>query len=356
MWQLRPWGKRPMLKGYPVFFPRILEDDVRFMHAQGLRGEYVGSTELVLNEPGVTHLMAYLTGKLLFDPSLSVADLLEDYYAKFYGAARDDMKAFWTLAETCWMRDTSGLDGRAQGDVIERVLYPPDDLRTFFDLLERAREKVVSGSAEHRRIALIEEEMSVHRKRLSAEASVAQQFNSSAIFPAPALDGKFGDHWSRAVITPLPDKAGGADSAVRVKIAHDPQNLYFTFRIGAAGVAKDADAAGLRLTIQPDPGVKKVLTLTIRASGRSESTRPAADGAEEAWTSAARVAVQAAADDWTGTVAIPWGSLGLKLHPGMKINVRIVGLRDRKETAVWPVGAGIERSLERFGTIHFLEE
>ena len=111
LWQSRPWGKRPMLKGYPVFFPRLLEADVRFMHAQGLRGEYVGNQNLVLNDPGVTHLMAYLTGKLLFDPSLPVAGLLEDYYAKFYGAARDEMKAFWTLAETCWMRDTSGLDG-----------------------------------------------------------------------------------------------------------------------------------------------------------------------------------------------------------------------------------------------------
>jgi hypothetical protein len=345
-----------MLKGYPVFFPRILEDDVRFMHAQGLRGEYVGSTGLVLNEPGVTHLMAYLTGKLLFDPSLSVANLLEDYYAKFYGAARGEMKAFWTLAEACWMRDTSGLDARAQADAIERVLYPPEDLRTLFDLLKRAREKVASGSTEHRRIALIEEEMSVHRKRLSAEAPVAQQFHSTAIFPAPALDGKFGDHWSRAVITPAEDKADAAASALRVKVTHDPQNLYYTFRNGAAGEAKDADAAGFRLTIQPDPGAKKYLTLTIRASGRSTSTRRGADGAQEAWTSEARVAVQTAADGWTGTVAIPWGLLGLKLHPGMKINVRIAGLSQEKETAVWPAGAGVERGLERFGTIHFLEE
>ena len=82
---------------------------------------------------------------------------------------------------------------------------------------------------------------------------MAQQFHSTAIFPAPALDGKFGDHWSRAVVTPAEDKADAADSALRVKVAHDPQNLYFTFRNGAAGVAKDADAAGFRLTIQPDP-------------------------------------------------------------------------------------------------------
>ncbi len=356
MWQLRPWSKRPKLKGYPVFFPQLLQDDVRFMNAQGLRGEYLGSTEMVLNEPGVTHLMAYLTGKLLFDPSLSVASLLEDYYAKFYGAAQVEMKAFWTLAEACWMRDTSGLDARAQADAIERVLYPPEDLRTFFGLLERAREKVAPGSAEYQRIALIEKEMSVHRKRLSAEAPVAQQFNSTAIFPAPALDGKFGDHWSRASITLAANGAGAADSAVRLKVAHDPQNVYFTFRAITAGVEKNADAAGFRLSIQAEPGAMKVLTLTIGASGRSMSTSRGPNGVEEAWTSEARVAIQTMTDDWTGTVAIPWGSLGLKLHPGLKINVRIAGFRDGKESAVWPVGAGAGSVLEHFGTIHFLEE
>jgi len=356
MWQLRPWSKRPMLKGYPVFFPQLLQDDVRFMHEQGLRGEYVASTEMVLNEPGVTHLTAYLTGKLLFDPSLSVASLLEDYYAKFYGAAQVEMKAFWTLAEACWMRDTSGLDARAQADAIERVLYPPADLRTFFNLLERAKEKVAPGSAEYQRIALIEKEMSVHRNRLSAEAPVAQQFNSTAIFPAPALDGKFGDHWSRAFITPAANGPGAADSAVRLKVAHDPQNVYFTFRAITAGVEKNADAAGFRLIIQPDPGAKKVLTLTIRASGRSTNTRRGTDGAEEAWNSQSRVAVQTTAEGWTCTVAVPWDSFGLKLHPGMQINLRIAGLNEEKETFIWPAGAGMEGNLERFGVIHFLEE
>jgi hypothetical protein len=165
IWAARPWGSRPKITGYPVFFPSILAEDTRFMHEHGLLGEYTSNYSLPIN-PGLEHLTSYLTGKLLFDPTLDIHALLEDYYTKFFGAARDEMKAFWQHAETCWMRDTSGLDRQADGDKIIETLYTAEDLSRFYGLLAAAKAKVAPGSKEYQRIALIEQEMSVNRKRL----------------------------------------------------------------------------------------------------------------------------------------------------------------------------------------------
>lgn len=167
LWNGRPWRQRPQLAGYPVFFPSLLAEDIRFMHEHGLRGEYANSWGMAHKQPGLDHPMAYLTGRMLFDPTLEMETLLEEYYTLFYGPARDAMKAFWEHAETCWLRDTGGLDTRSQVDEIVETLYPPEDLGILFAHLDEAKARVPEGSREFRRIALIGEEMAVNRSRLA---------------------------------------------------------------------------------------------------------------------------------------------------------------------------------------------
>jgi hypothetical protein len=165
LWEWRDWGGRTKMSGYPVFFPELLQDDIRFMREIGVRGDKVESQEM-LAHPGLNHLIMYLTGRLLYDPELDVREVLEDYYTKFYGAARDEMKAFWERAEACWMRDTRGLNARTEADKIIETLFTQEDLEVLFGHLEAGMALVPPDSAEHRRIALIAEEMAPVRSRL----------------------------------------------------------------------------------------------------------------------------------------------------------------------------------------------
>jgi len=536
IWAYRPWGKRPRILGYPVFFPSILAEDTRFMHEQGLIGEYA-SWDSLPTAPGLEHLTSYLTGKLLFDPTLDIHALLEDYYTKFFGAARDEMKAFWQHAETCWMRDTSGLDRQADGDKIIETLYTAEDLNRFYSLLAAAKAKVAPGSKEYQRIALIEQEMSVNRKRLvsgvelppswgawmfrwdpndqgvkqdwaAAEpteaggwhsvevpsflsktkagssigygwyattfsvpessrgcdlrlffrsvdeqawiyvngkkvgehsvesegkpigvlydasfevtvpgsvldvsgknrlavrihnssgdsgitgkvrllepaAAKVQQFQSSAVFPAPSLDARFHEDWKGGNLT-LSDATTGrtAVPATIVKVAHDAQHLYLTFKAnedGTAPLPAALDGKGwtwadknrrylplgasnsLLIQLQPDPAKpERHAAVMVNASGQAfaalygdpKLTYPAK------WKSGVKASTQIAADGWTGTIIIPWKSLGLQLSPGMEIKANITRFRGGKEPTMWSSGPTPKPKPghQHFGSLFFPEE
>jgi hypothetical protein len=462
-------------------------------------------------------LTFYLTGKLLFDPTLDIHALLEDYYTKFFGAARDEMKAFWQHAETCWMRDTSGLDRQADGDKIIETLYTAEDLSRFYGLLAAAKAKVAPGSKEYQRIALIEQEMSVNRKRLvsavelppswgawmfrwdpndqgvkqgwaAAAPTVAdgwqtvevpsflsktkagssigygwyattfsvpessrgcdlrlvfgsvdeqawiyvngkkvgehsvesegkpigvlydaafevtvpssvldasgknrlavrihnsagdsgitgkirllepasakiQQFQSSAVFPAPPLDARFQEEWKGGNFT-LSDATTGrtAVPATTVKVAHDAQHLYLTFKAtedGTAPLPAPLDGKGwtwadknrrylplgasnsLLIQLQPDPAkAERHAAIMVNASGKTFAalygdptlTDPAR------WESGVKASTQIAAGGWTGTIIIPWKSLGLQLSPGMEIKANVTRFRAGKEPTMWSSG------------------
>ena len=536
IWAYRPWGSRPKIAGYPVFFPSILAEDTRFMHEHGLLGEYANSWSLPIN-PGLEHLTLYLTGKLLFDPTLDIHALLEDYYTKFFGAARDEMKAFWQHAETCWMRDTSGLDRQADGDKIIETLYTAEDLSRFYGLLAAAKAKVAPGSKEYQRIALIEQEMSVNRKRLVSgvelppswgawmfrwdpndqgvkqdwaaaepteaggwqsvevpallsktkagssigygwyattfsvpessrgcdlrlvfgsvdeqawiyvngkkvgEHSVAsegkpigvlydaafevtvpgsvldasgknrlavrihnsagdsgitgkirllepasakiQQFQSSAVFPAPPLDARFQEEWKGGNFT-LSDATTGrtAVPATTVKVAHDAQHLYLTFKAtedGTAPLPAPLDGKGwtwadknrrylplgasnsLLIQLEPDPAKpERQASILVNASGKTFAalygdptlTEPAR------WESGVKASTQIAAGGWTGTIIIPWKSLGLQLSPGMEIKANVTRFRAGKEPTMWSSGPTPKPKPghQHFGSLFFPEE
>lgn len=165
LWYGRPWRGRPQLDGYPVLFSQILQMDFDMTRGR-IAGEYSQNWHLVHPRPGLGHLMQHLTARLLFDPALKVRDLLDEYYTLFYGAAREPMREFWQLAETCWMRDSSDLDARSQSAEIIDRMYPVEDLARFFDLLSQAKSLVPEGSPEYRRIALLESEMEINRPRV----------------------------------------------------------------------------------------------------------------------------------------------------------------------------------------------
>ena len=97
----------------PSFMPGIIAADIKQMKA--LCEEYSAPIGGEMNFTGVGldsphswwhHLNSYVTAKLLWDPDLSVDDIVSDYCARFYGPAADTMRRFWDMCATQYLDDT----------------------------------------------------------------------------------------------------------------------------------------------------------------------------------------------------------------------------------------------------------
>jgi hypothetical protein len=223
---------------------------------------------------------------------------------------------------------------------------------------------------------------------LEPAAAKVQQFQSSAVFPAPPLDARFQEEWKGGNLT-LSDATTRrtAAPATTVKVAHDAQNLYLTFRaaedgtapLPAAGDGKGYNNSGwlwvdkelhyhplgasntFLIQLQPDPAKpERQVAILVNASGKAIAALygepKLSDPAK--WESGVKTATQIAADGWTGTVIIPWKSLGLQLSPGMEIKANFTRLRGGKEVSMWSRGPSSEPTLghPHLGSLFFPEQ
>lgn len=94
-------------EGVPAYFPHIIADDLRALKGIS-RGEQIEvyrnywENRDTWDALAANHLNCYVTARLYWDASQDVDALLEDYYERFYGPARAEMKAFIQYAETNW--------------------------------------------------------------------------------------------------------------------------------------------------------------------------------------------------------------------------------------------------------------
>ncbi len=91
-----------VLPGTPKFFPHIIADDLKFLkgisRGESIEAETV-SPPLKAAHHIMTHLNYYVTARYFWDADQNIEELLSDYYGKFYGPAKDEMRKFYTRAE-----------------------------------------------------------------------------------------------------------------------------------------------------------------------------------------------------------------------------------------------------------------
>lgn len=74
------------------------EQDVRHYRNAGLLGAGTESR----NALATVFLNLYVRGQLLWDPDTRIADLLADFYPRFYGSAAEPMAAYWGAIHKAW--------------------------------------------------------------------------------------------------------------------------------------------------------------------------------------------------------------------------------------------------------------
>ena len=238
-WDVAPWVA-----------PHVIARDIRELADLGYLGDRIeGTTNRNdmnhFRRPGVHHLPAFVSARVMWDPELDIDELLDDYYRRFYGPAHEPMKEFFTRLEKTWMEGR--WDNPDPGNPTGRVFYThsllifkPDILDELFALLSKA-ELLAQSTTDlyQRRVRLMRDEMTpllavagrMPGKFIERPAGMPRAVCMRTKNP-PKIDGLADeDCWETA--SPLPIKAIFAPKPMpptTAKICWDEDALYVLIR------------------------------------------------------------------------------------------------------------------------------
>lgn len=337
----------PPWKGMPVCYPHMLAEDIRANRALGnIRGEFLESEFTLettpgydywrITSPGLSHLNAYVTAKLLWDADTDVDALLDEYYSNFYGPAAEVMKRFWTKAEQICISHKF-----FWGVTTPKRFYTKEDIQEFYDLLQQALKLLVPDSDEHMRVNMIFREMKPYGDQLIGSAASMRELGLTKIAGELPLGGDLaGTPWTQAAKYDFTAKDGSAATfKTSVLAAATEEGLAFTFQCAEpemknltmkcrenddGGIWQD-DCIEIFLSLPNRPGFRHyILTAgNLIWDGICEGE----DAPEDMkWNSRCRHQVTLQDDAWQLQVIIPWDEL--ELQP-FEANVRANIYRNR---------------------------
>lgn len=385
-WQYYNWCTQSIiLRGLPVFFPHNIAEDIKFLKEQNCRGEFIEAESWrprsddveKMYYPGLTHLNIYLSGRLLWDASLDVDQLLEEYYEKFYGPAKEPMKSFWSLSEKLWM--SAALD-KSKIKIFETV-YTEDKIDQLLAYLNSAVAKTQKGSLERKRVELILSEFApvkerVKNNRLRTLVRVA----APSVKPPPVIDGILNDAcWQKAAKIDFVGQQGEkADYGTDGWMAWDENNLYLAFaneepnpagmrRLATArdGITKpciwDDDSMEIFINTHPVQD-KEYYQFIINATGtlwdgKQGSKEFGMDGYK--WNSHCEAKAKVSEKQWVVEMKIPFQDLAITNPSGKTFSVnfyrnRFAGTEDAMQYTCWsPTLMQNHHQVDRFGFITF---
>ena len=361
-----PW------RGMPRFYPHILQENFRLLKQYGVRGEFLesefssGAGDPIAAKapgriamPGLSHLTAYLSVKLLWDANADVDAILDEYYRLFYGKGGDAMKRFWNYAEEIFLPNY-----KADHPI---KVYTPEILKKFYGHLDEAASKVEKDSLEFKRIALIRSEMEPYTKGLM-NLTEKRPLAAAKVASLPMSRDLAGTAWKDALRYKLVAKDGTpSDFDTILLAAADSECLGLTVICFEDQLDKltvraktDEDA------VWDDDSIEIFFEGTDGTNGHQFILTAANvlwdgnwDDAKEAvkpeWKSGAKSDTWKLADRWVAQIKIPWADLGVKGDPNGKLvaNVyrnKVVG-KSAEHAAFNPTMSTNHRKTEFFGKL-----
>ena len=332
-------------RGFPVLYPDLLQEDLRYQKKIGARGAFLESEFHMPNDaqvkahnfafPGLAHLNTYLRIKLMWNTELSVRALLDEYYRLFYGPAEQTMRRFWTLAEKAYM-------AKASDHPVKQ--YTNAQLREFRALLEQAVRETPAGSIWRKRVELIRSEMTPYVDRL------LNLVGSKRAFEVPLLSEPFRPgrnimtpFWMKSECTKLVAKDGSAASFdTLVYGAANRRGLALMFlnfepemdKIKTATHTRDTgevwnddNVEVFLYTADASRGIQYILTAAgnIWDAGLTAGNPP-----DTAWNGRAETFVWKGPDRWFAQIFIPWSDLGITLAEASKLKLNLYRTRCTK--------------------------
>jgi len=374
LYSWRPW------RNLPIAFPHQIAADLKavqtfckgaFIEAQS--SEYAAPPQIV-QLPGMAHLNLYVTARLLWNPNLDVNALLDDYYVKFYGPARDSMKKFWTLAETIWISKSS------LGDPLK--IYSAADLNELSLCLDQALAQTIPDTAYRKRVELIQSEYLPGMRKLTHPLILnPPQVSLPKLAVEIKLEAPLDDRiWQSLNPSGFVDCDGEpAKFPTRAYAAWDEKNIYFTFvneepemeKLTTLATQRDQnygpgmwDDDCIEIFICPDSANReKKIQFIINAKGliwdsmKESKTAPL----DVSWNSCAQTHASLDSGRWTLKVQIPLADIGIA-PPAENKSIAVNFYRTRRcgpsyVFSCWsPTLIFQHDAPERFGTIIFTKK
>jgi hypothetical protein len=317
--------------------------------------------------PAETHLMMYLYAKLMWDPKLDVDKLLAEYYTLYYGPASEEMKALDKFGEEIWMRKAPRRVTASGGNIKE------EDVTKLFDMLGKARAKVVPDSIYAKRLDLLAYEMEPLKKLFTNLQRKGPTIKASRSIGANVkCDGDLSkDFWKNVPFTPLKDMYSG------IRPDHVSTSVAFRATQTALYIAIECrepkmDSVHDRTKTRDDSGILaddfveirletpngRMPVININPAGTvydHDSTDPNVANLPEFY-SVSDYAVKTSADKWCIEMRIDYASLGALIPNvsapwGIQIShQRLAG--DKPEFyQLSPTGKAFNKGLEMMGNI-----
>ena len=367
-WYLTHW---PPTHNLPVLYGRTIEREIRYLADDPrMRGEFIEAENRPQmyefgfdrpSQPNIIQLNLYLTAKLLWNPDLNVADLLEEFYVRYYGPAAQPMKIFWELAQNAY---EAAMRGNAKP--APEVIFPPNVIETLEGCLETALAATPVDGIYHRRITALKAECIGGFNRIKNLSA-----NADATYAAPVVTTP--DEVAAAPVKELVTIDGlPAEPQTTLQIAYDRSNLYFLItcqeplmdRLVTIDEHFDTDEEapwnddGIELFIGPDFEDKETVYHLIITAGNVlwDAQQFAALRADKSWSSNATTEIIREADRWTLRIALPMDALGVT-DPNFAPDLLLQVYRSRKaggflESSAWiPTGEGAYFQPDRFGRL-----
>ncbi|MEN6495930.1 MAG: DUF4838 domain-containing protein [Thermoguttaceae bacterium] len=324
------------LEGIPVFFPHAIARDLHWLKGIS-KGEFIelSRTEWKkgvpqgVHAPAFNHLNVYVTARLYWDADQDVEAMLEEYYANYYGPARQEMKGFVEYAEANWPRMTKEVA------TIDKAL----------ELLAAAR-KVAGDTVYGKRIELVADYVHpLHQLRArlakgreNVPQALAFERNKADLKLDGRLDDKFWEglrvyslsevETGRVPAFPTTFRAGWAGDAIYLGIRceeRDTRRLHATARKEDDTSIWEGDAVELLLETQ----VHSYYQIAINPAGAVvDADRK--ERIDTLWNSHAEAAVYVGEGFWSLEVRLPAaGELAQEVDPRN-------GLAGRRPSETYP--------------------
>ncbi len=333
----------------PAYFPHAIAEDLRSL--KGLsQGEFIeltfggtdGGSMGNMHAPGFNHLDVYVTSRYYWDADQDIEALLNEYYAKFYGPAAQEMQAFIEYSEANW---------RFMGTKVEPI-------DKALELLDKARQKVSSDSVYGRRIQLVVEylaplkglraRLAMGRAKDLPKCGTSGSLKELETGVAPAMGTTFTARW--------------ADDALCLAIRCEERDTK-GMKITTTNTDDQAIFKGDFVELLLETQVHSYYRIAIAPNGVLVDTDMKLGGRPEpSWSSNAKVATQVGAGFWTVDVRIPVGKdVGDPLHgvvgskPGLPFYFNLCRQRVRERgierSAFSPTGKPVFYDPVKFGTL-----
>jgi len=229
IWDYYCWHINPHTIGIPIIFTKWMETDFRNMKGHG-SGYFFDGCPMPpyyrVADPALNMITHYLTGRLLWNTDLNVADLMEDYLDKFFGPAYQPMKNFWTRAEEVWCN--MDVKKRGPADMLNSTLYTPEILTELNSYLDEAQKCVEPGTVYAKRIAMIQASFQPYVNKvlnINKNLPVTQIVKTDV---KPQIDGLLDECWEKAEQLVLVEQVTGAAAPTKAtaRMLFDDDNLY----------------------------------------------------------------------------------------------------------------------------------